>query len=631
MSNEKRRFNGGQRVALYLAAHGQCSACGIDLEPGWHADHRQPYAAGGPTDVTNGQALCPACNRRKGASEERKPMIPEFPFPLRAWQEKAVSRLSAIDLAATKDFTVEAWPGSGKTNFALYVAHRFLNNGIADRIVVVVPTEHLKKQWGEAAACAGIQLDWGFQNADGGEARDYAGLVTTYAAVGSNADLYRFGCERKTLVIFDEIHHAGDQRSWGDTLRSAFGPAAFRLGLSGTLFRTDGRRIPFVKYAEGRPVPDYRYGYADALRDDVCRSAVFPTFEGKIEWLSGFDYKSATFSDPLTQDEASERLRMALDPGGNWLGGVIGKFWERLEDIRVNEQPDAGGLIIANDKRHARAIASMVTRLTGVVPILATSDEDNASELIGSFGTSNAPIIVAVKMVSEGVDIPRLRCLLYATSTTTDLFFTQAIGRVLRGSSAEICYVFMPDDPRLVVQAEYIKRERDYELREEQERDEQEWEAQERGAQQLRITQIISSEAIEHDIITDGVRTTQVEIDAMRAKMRSLGIPASVDPLWLIRIEQANAQQMPAMEVQPDAGGDVANPPTLRTLKKGMRSVCRRLVGRYCAITGYTYSAVNSELNIWQRIGSVNEATESQLRDRINKLQSDIAAARNAS
>jgi superfamily II DNA or RNA helicase len=629
MADETRRFNGRQRVALYLAAQGQCSICGDRLQPGWHADHIQPYSANGATDVINGQALCPTCNERKGAFQER-PMIPEFPFPLRPWQEKAVGRLSSIDLTTTKDFTVEAWPGSGKTNFALYVAHGYLNNGIVDRVVVVVPTEHLKKQWGQQAAQIGIQLDWGFKNADGGEASDYNGTVITYSAVGNNPGVQRIGCKRKTLVIFDEIHHAGDEQSWGQTMREAFSHATFRLGISGTLYRTDGRRIPFVRYENNRAVPDYYYGYADALRDDVCRSVVFPTFEGKIEWLSGFDYKSATFSDPLAKDAANERLRMALDPGGNWLEGVIGKFWERLQDIRINEQPDAGGLIAAKGQDHARAIASIVTRLTGVVPVVAISDEDDSSGEIERFGTSSHPIIVAVRMVSEGVDIPRLRCLLYATNTTTDLSFTQFIGRGLRGNSGEVCYVLMPSDPRLVAQAEDIKRVRDHELQEEQEQVQAEWEARERDAQQLRITQIISSEAIEHDVLTDGKRYEQTRLNEMRATMRTLGIPPTVDPVWLVKLLDASGAAGPTTYAAPDPVVDGGATPTLRTIKTGLRRICRRLVHKLSALTGYSHGAINSELNQWQGIPSIDQATNQQLQDRIKRLQSDIAGAQNA-
>ena len=64
-----RRFRSRQRVALFLAAYGRCCECGAELEPAWHADHIAPVRAGGVTESHNGQALCPACNLRKGGHE----------------------------------------------------------------------------------------------------------------------------------------------------------------------------------------------------------------------------------------------------------------------------------------------------------------------------------------------------------------------------------------------------------------------------------------------------------------------------------------------------------------------------------------------------------------------------------
>ncbi|MBR7503214.1 ATP-dependent helicase, partial [Mycobacterium tuberculosis] len=84
----------------------------------------------------------------------------------------------------------------------------------------------------------------------------------------------------RTLVILDEVHHAGDALSWGDAVREAFGPAVRRLSLTGTPFRSDTSPIPFVTYApdaEGirTSVADYSYGYGRALKDSVVRPVLF--------------------------------------------------------------------------------------------------------------------------------------------------------------------------------------------------------------------------------------------------------------------------------------------------------------------------------------------------------------------
>ena len=64
----RRAFSTSERVALLLAAEGRCAECGGELEPGWHGDHVTAYSRGGETRAANGQALCPRCNLKKGAS-----------------------------------------------------------------------------------------------------------------------------------------------------------------------------------------------------------------------------------------------------------------------------------------------------------------------------------------------------------------------------------------------------------------------------------------------------------------------------------------------------------------------------------------------------------------------------------
>ena len=56
--------------------------------------------------------------------------------------------------------------------------------------------------------------------------------------------------------------------------------------------------------------------------------------------------------------------------------------------------------------------------------------------------------MVAVRMVSEGVDVPRLAVGVYATTTTTPLFFAQAVGRFVRARKrGETASVFLPSVP----------------------------------------------------------------------------------------------------------------------------------------------------------------------------------------
>lgn len=63
----RRTFSALQRRVLAWRAGGRCQLCGAPLTNGFHADHVVAHARGGATVTDNGQALCPACNLRKGA------------------------------------------------------------------------------------------------------------------------------------------------------------------------------------------------------------------------------------------------------------------------------------------------------------------------------------------------------------------------------------------------------------------------------------------------------------------------------------------------------------------------------------------------------------------------------------
>ncbi len=391
---------------------------------------------------------------------------------LRAWQQAAMT--AYFDQPAKtgpRDFLAVATPGAGKTTFALSVASSLLGRRIVDRVVVVTPTEHLKVQWAEAAARAGIPLDPAYAAGKGRTSDDFVGIVVTYAGVAVNPLAMRIRAERfKTLVILDEIHHAGDALSWGEGVSEAFGPATRRLALTGTPFRSDVNPIPFVTYAPGpdgvrRSVADYTYGYAHALGDHVVRPVLFMAYSGDMQWRTrAGDEVSARLGEPLTKDMHAQALRTALDPSGAWMPAVLEAADRRLTEVR-RHVPDAGGLVIASDQDSARAYASLLKRVAGEAPTVVLSDEKGASRKIRAFSESEKRWMVAVRMVSEGVDVPRLSVGVYATTTSTPLFFAQAVGRFVRARRrGETASVFLPSVPHLLGIAAEIEIERDHAL-----------------------------------------------------------------------------------------------------------------------------------------------------------------------
>lgn len=464
-----RTFSDKQRRALFILADGKCQQCGCALSNDWHADHVTPYTLGGTTDVINGQALCQKCNLRKGVSVSK----PIWPGGDRKWQTDA---FAAWQESRRDDFLAVAWPGAGKTRFALRVIRVMIDIG-SEFTIVVVPTIALKKQWAEDASLFGIKLDYLYDNNRVGVSSDFDGIVVTYGTVNSQPDLYR-KMSKGQLVVFDEIHHAGEEKTWGASLRVAFEYARRRLLLSGTPFRTDGQPIPYVNYDDaGKCVPDYVYGYPDALQDNVCRHLYFPTLEGKMTWQSGVDEITATFEDELSGQERSRRLRTALMPDGDFLQDALSEADKKLTEVRNDGHVNAGGLVICMDKTHAEQIARIIKKSTGIAPVLVLHDVEDAHDKIARFEKGEDRWIVAVKMVSEGIDIKRLRVLLYATNTTTEMFFDQAIGRVIRvitGMEYQPAFCYLPRDPKLLTYAKDIMEQRDHFLREVEDRERKE-------------------------------------------------------------------------------------------------------------------------------------------------------------
>ncbi|MCX9190132.1 hypothetical protein C3Y87_01630 [Carbonactinospora thermoautotrophica] len=387
---------------------------------------------------------------------------------LRAWQQEALD----IYLARhPRDFLAVATPGAGKTTFALRVASELLDARVVQAVTIVAPTEHLKQQWAEAANRVGIKIDPRFSGAQGTTSRDYTGIAVTYAGVAAHPMLHRRRVEnRRTLVILDEIHHAGDALSWGEAIREAFEPATRRLALTGTPFRSDDNPIPFITYAPGpdgvpRSVADYTYGYGRALADQVVRPVIFLAYSGRMRWRTkAGDEVSATLGEPMTQDAIAQAWRTALDPHGDWIPQVLRAADRRLTEVR-RAIPDAGGLVIASDQTNARAYARILREVTGRPPTVVLSDDPNASARIEEFKESDDRWMVAVRMVSEGVDVPRLCVGVYATSVSTPLFFAQAVGRFVRARRrGEVANVFLPSIPTLLQYAAELERERDHVL-----------------------------------------------------------------------------------------------------------------------------------------------------------------------
>lgn len=432
---ERRKFNKGEREAIFMAADGKSEASGVPLPPGWHADHEKPWAKGGVTDVGNAAALLPDENLAK--SDQWGDGRDRF-----AWQNDFIEHYR---LAPQRDYLLAALPGSGKTRAANTVAREYRDTFAASKIIVVVPSRHLRHQWRKAAATKGVQLA---SKDFSGSLIDFDGVVTTYDAVHANRQLYKRLCNKHPcFVIFDEIHHAAERKAWGDAISFAFESADRRLHLSGTPFKSDGQKIAFLRVGhDGKYECDFTYDYPTALRDGVLRSACFHRYAGEVSVSVNDQLATWHTNDELNDTDAGRRLRGLLR-SRQFTRQLLLEAKQSLDLLRI-DKADAGALVACIDIDHARIVADLIADIEGIRPDIATSDDERASDIIAAFAASRRKWLVSVKMVSEGVDIPRLMVLAFLTNTTTELFFRQIVARVLRNQNTEFdseAHIFLPD------------------------------------------------------------------------------------------------------------------------------------------------------------------------------------------
>ncbi len=542
---------------------------------------------------------------------------------LRAWQREA---LAAYHQASARDFLLTATPGAGKTTFALVLAGRLLAARVVDRIVVVAPTDHLRTQWADAAAQVGLALDPTMTNAQG-PVRDGAhGYVATYAQVAARPAIHaaRSG-RRRSLVVLDEIHHAGDGLRWGDAVAEAFSDAHRRVALTGTPFRTKAdERIPFVGYEmDGdllRSVANYSYGYREALADTVVRPVVFAAYTGVSRWRNNAgEVVAASLTDAGTASVEAAAWKTALDPAGGWVPHVIAAMDERITHLRATGMPDAAGLVLAGDQDDARAYASVVGRLTGEQPMLILSDDPKASRKIEEFRGSARRIAVCVRMISEGVDVPRAACLAWMTSYRTPLFFAQAVGRVVRSRGPhESATVFLPAVRPLLTLAAEMEIDRNFVLappsRGQDEPGQLDMPPPERAAQDTpgQFETLDSQAEFAHVLHSGRAVTAQLPVGPMTTQDEAyLGLPglltaeqtaavlARRDSDLRRRVDAAARDHRPDRADPPPSGGAVDG---LAGGRAGWRAAAdlrrevNQLVGRVAARTGSPHAQVHGQL-----------------------------------
>jgi superfamily II DNA or RNA helicase len=397
------------------------------------------------------------------------------------------------------------------------------------------------------------------------------------------------------------------------------------LALTGTPFRSDDAAIPFVRYepdAGGllRSQADHTYGYTDALADGVVRPVVFLAYSGETRWRdsAGAEY-SARLGEPATAEHTARAWRTALDPTGEWMPAVVTAADTRLRQLRAGGVPDAGGMVIASDQQAARAYAVLLQRITGEEPTVVLSDDPGASRRIAQFSAGTGRWLVAVRMVSEGVDVPRLAVGVYATSASTPLFFAQAIGRFVRSRRpGEIASVFLPSVPTLLLLASELEAQRNHVLGQPDRETDELAEAQRRQDEPSELEnsfESLGADAELDQVIFDGSSFGTATPAGSDEEADYLGIPGLLDPAQMRDLLRRHQEQ------QFDRRAAAPEPVTRHGQLRDLRRELNALVTAAHYRIGKPHGWIHNELRRLCGGPPVAAATSEQLAARIEAVR----------
>jgi superfamily II DNA or RNA helicase len=502
--SEPRAFSPLQRVEIFNRSNGNCQRCGVDITlSNFHADHIIPWSQNGKTQVSNGQALCPPCNLKKSGTMDLnyKIHLPPHLTPARAWQDDFLKRFFASALrqltttpSEINPFILHAFPASGKSLAQCLAAKTLIDEGYIDQVVILVPSGTLKDQMIEDGRDCGLKLNSKLDSVG------CHGIVTTYQTLAqkerntgnrANAEwLRRWSDGKRTMVVADEVHHLGEKdKSWTESFLLAFHQSAVvRLITSGTLFRSDGAKLPWARYDKKTldlsPPHAYSYGYGttkwnqklSALGDECVRDVEIIPWDGEVKFkiehyikgeLDEVTEHCHRISDNIDQlypdvlgtdndgnlvklvdnkkirDKVKSKRRLAAIECGS-VDHPHGTDYVRDQLIAANEKLRqirqvhtwASGLIVCKDIPHANNMAKALKHWTGEEAEVVTSETKNATKVIRTFAEdktqSRKKWIIAVAKISEGVTIKHLRVGVFMTNIQSPMRWTQILGRVLR-------------------------------------------------------------------------------------------------------------------------------------------------------------------------------------------------------
>jgi len=358
---------------------------------------------------------------------------------LRCWQSKFHDIIKKKFEQGETNFSLLAAPGSGKTIAVATKIRIMFEQEKIDYVICISPSTNITNTTKDLMESV---LGRSFDSVCS------VGVCLTYQKLFHLSKAYFIELKSKRVLLFlDEVHRtAKEYNKWAHKIEELVIPIAdYIIVATGTPTRGDGRPLSCVSYnQDGKIVSGYEYTMSQAVSDGVCRPPVVHLIDSEeISIVSNKNSKKLFLSinESLTHIKYADILN-----NHDFIFAMLNLTFNKLSMVkRVN--PTAACLVIAIDTKHARFIEMIIRNNFNYKVAVVYFDKSDSTEIIKRFNASDDDVLIAVKMVSEGVDINRLQVACYLSNIRTDSYIRQVLGRIQRVRSQDMdkyCYFFTP-------------------------------------------------------------------------------------------------------------------------------------------------------------------------------------------
>jgi len=319
--------------------------------------------------------------------------FPEFRFELRDSQKKVFDEIE-------DNAIINAWVSWGKTFTGLAIAGK-----LGQKTLVVTHTVPLRNQWAKE-----VEKVYGFKPGIIGSGQFD---LDSPIVIGNTQTLYRnIEKIRKEFgtIILDEMHHVSSP-TFSKILDTNY--CRYKIGLSGTIERKDGKHVVFRDY------------FGNTLFKPPKENYMTPTIHlvsSEIRFMDGAKIPWANRVTKLSNDEEYRHTISMLAAAYAARGHKV--------------------LVVSDRVAFLKACAE----LSGDKAICVTGEvaHEDRETLVDQILYGDANILYGTQAIfSEGISVDTLSCLILATPVNNEPLLTQLVGRVIRKKEGKISPVII--------------------------------------------------------------------------------------------------------------------------------------------------------------------------------------------